>query len=497
MRATTYASILLQQPVKYWREVRAQCETPVISWKPDSLRRFTLVRPCRQCNLCHQTKMLQLRAQFLEEARKWKKCSMITLTYARQSDFQPGQLETYMQRLKQRLKAHGIPNAYCWVMEMQERDVPHYHIAILSNEEIPRWVIERKGKRINPVRNMAKAWIYGFTNIERVSTASRYRSIDFFHEHRTRHHHTAKELKQVKAGKLKTPDGTTRAIHTRQPLVIKPWKRALMKHTGTTPDQECRKLGITKAHWRNQYTERMPEHGGKPFVYYVTKYFTGSKNHYNDDKKLTAQQNLMKFAARYRKVTDKGKTKNGIRTFGTSKHFGKMDDHQAWIDKYTDLLQRRARNNPDLKQMEISGKPVFKSYTHHAYSKVALSPAFAHRPWAVYERIPTEPYNWNCFPFGDLTPDQANTAHTAKSRYYEAQRNCETYIDPYLSEERNVMATATETVNEILEEWKQNLRHTVPPKPTRIHIVRTRGWNMYLNREQQLLDTLYNAHAPE
>lgn len=77
----------------------------------------------------------------------------VTLTYKDNDQVKPGDIRTYLHRLKKRLGPKLI--GYAWVLEMQKRGVPHYHIMI----------VVKKGTRIEkPDR---KDWTGGSSNISR------------------------------------------------------------------------------------------------------------------------------------------------------------------------------------------------------------------------------------------------------------------------------------------------------------------------------------------
>jgi hypothetical protein len=80
---------------------------------------------------------------------------MITLTYRTGDDFGLRDITDFIRRLKRRVDI----KAYTWVMEMQERGVPHYHLVVAV----------RKGVKIKkPDKN--GMWKEGMTSVEKANT---------------------------------------------------------------------------------------------------------------------------------------------------------------------------------------------------------------------------------------------------------------------------------------------------------------------------------------
>jgi hypothetical protein len=53
---------------------------------------------------------------------------MVTLTYAEADMFNAGQITEYVKRMRRWLEVRRIAYAYQWVLEMQQRGAPHYHV---------------------------------------------------------------------------------------------------------------------------------------------------------------------------------------------------------------------------------------------------------------------------------------------------------------------------------------------------------------------------------
>jgi hypothetical protein len=77
----------------------------------------------------------------------------ITLTYRDNESHKKGDVRTYLHRLKKRLGDKLI--AYAWVLEMQKRGVPHYHIML----------IVKKGTRVS--KPDKGDWSGGHSNIQK------------------------------------------------------------------------------------------------------------------------------------------------------------------------------------------------------------------------------------------------------------------------------------------------------------------------------------------
>jgi len=85
--------------------------------------------------------------------RKTYKLRMFTLTYKERKDYWPGQITEFIKEMRDRCKKNLI--AYAWVLEMQERGVPHYHVMMLINKKV-----------FLPKPDKEGVWKYGHSNIE-------------------------------------------------------------------------------------------------------------------------------------------------------------------------------------------------------------------------------------------------------------------------------------------------------------------------------------------
>lgn len=88
---------------------------------------------------------------------------MVTLTYRHADDWQPNHITEFINRVQMyaRRRGHVFPNI--WVMELQKRGAPHYHVLfwIPARFRIPR--ADRQGW-----------WVHGMTNTIRVRNAVGY-----------------------------------------------------------------------------------------------------------------------------------------------------------------------------------------------------------------------------------------------------------------------------------------------------------------------------------
>lgn len=78
---------------------------------------------------------------------------MVTLTYADGSNWRPNDIREYMLALRAELKARLV--GYAWVLEMQKRGAPHYHIMLYV----------RRGTRV-PTPDKSGMWQKGVSRIE-------------------------------------------------------------------------------------------------------------------------------------------------------------------------------------------------------------------------------------------------------------------------------------------------------------------------------------------
>lgn len=88
-------------------------------------------------------------------------CIMVTLTYAPGAEYSPRQVTEYVRRMRAWLEQRKIAYAYEWVLEMQKRGAPHYHvlwwIPVGMKLPMPDSVTGRQRKRL---------WPWGLTRIE-------------------------------------------------------------------------------------------------------------------------------------------------------------------------------------------------------------------------------------------------------------------------------------------------------------------------------------------
>jgi hypothetical protein len=88
-------------------------------------------------------------------------CIMVTLTYAPGAEYSPRQVTEYVKRMRAWLEQRKIAYAYEWVLEMQKRGAPHYHvlwwIPVGMKLPMPDSVTGRQRKRL---------WPWGLTRIE-------------------------------------------------------------------------------------------------------------------------------------------------------------------------------------------------------------------------------------------------------------------------------------------------------------------------------------------
>lgn len=81
---------------------------------------------------------------------------MLTLTYAKADDWAPNQIRDFMKAIHIELEKNIF--GYAWVLEMQERGAPHYHVLLYV----------KRGTKIP--RPDEKLWKYGMSRIETVKT---------------------------------------------------------------------------------------------------------------------------------------------------------------------------------------------------------------------------------------------------------------------------------------------------------------------------------------
>lgn len=93
---------------------------------------------------------------------------MVTLTYANCEAWEPGHVSRFVQRCVEWLSRRGHSYAYAWVLEMQRRGAPHYHVLFW----LPRGVklpapdvVGRRGSLVGMPRRAL--WPFGMTRIEK------------------------------------------------------------------------------------------------------------------------------------------------------------------------------------------------------------------------------------------------------------------------------------------------------------------------------------------
>jgi hypothetical protein len=96
-------------------------------------------------------------------------CIMVTLTYADAEAFNSRQITEYVKRMRRWLDVRRIPYAYEWVLEMQQRGAPHYHVLWWLPYSIqlpmPDTVSSRQRKPL---------WPWGMSRIERARSGPAY-----------------------------------------------------------------------------------------------------------------------------------------------------------------------------------------------------------------------------------------------------------------------------------------------------------------------------------
>ena len=97
-------------------------------------------------------------------------CIMVTLTYAPGTDYSPRQITEYVRRTSAGwLDSRNIVFAYEWVLELQRRGAPHYHVLwwvpLRTRLPMPDVVTGRQTKPL---------WPWGMTRIERAYCGPAY-----------------------------------------------------------------------------------------------------------------------------------------------------------------------------------------------------------------------------------------------------------------------------------------------------------------------------------
>lgn len=108
----------------------------------------------RLSNLKHSTlTTARLMTEGLQRGGNRFKAAMITLTYADINGWQPKHITEFCKRVRMHLQRRNHAFRYAWVMELQKRGAPHYHLIV--------WL--PKGVTL-PKADKCGWWPYGFTN---------------------------------------------------------------------------------------------------------------------------------------------------------------------------------------------------------------------------------------------------------------------------------------------------------------------------------------------
>lgn len=110
---------------------------------------------------------------------------MVTLTYKNAADWAPNQITAFCNRVQMYAKRRGYKFPCVWVMELQKRGAPHYHVLFWIPARLRLPKADRQGW-----------WVYGSTNIVRVKNpvgyvakyASKFESKDCQFPHGARIH---------------------------------------------------------------------------------------------------------------------------------------------------------------------------------------------------------------------------------------------------------------------------------------------------------------------
>jgi hypothetical protein len=94
---------------------------------------------------------------------------MVTLTYAPGVDYSPRQITEYVRRMCGSLESRSVLFAYQWVLELQKRGAPHYHVIwwvpLGTRLPMPDRVTGRQKKPL---------WPHGMTRIELARSGPAY-----------------------------------------------------------------------------------------------------------------------------------------------------------------------------------------------------------------------------------------------------------------------------------------------------------------------------------
>lgn len=87
----------------------------------------------------------------------------LTLTYRETADWQPGQIRSLVNLLREWCRRRGVKLRGVWVMELQKRGTPHYHIIIMLPKALSLPKPDKQGW-----------WPHGSTKIETARNAVGY-----------------------------------------------------------------------------------------------------------------------------------------------------------------------------------------------------------------------------------------------------------------------------------------------------------------------------------
>lgn len=91
------------------------------------------------------------------------RCAMITLTYKHVDAYDPRDISLCIKSIRRYMQTRGIPFRYVWVMELQKRSAPHYHL--ITWLPYPRG--SRRGKAMKlPKPDKCGWWTKGSSRIE-------------------------------------------------------------------------------------------------------------------------------------------------------------------------------------------------------------------------------------------------------------------------------------------------------------------------------------------
>lgn len=120
-----------------------------------------------------QTRLIRLKKGVMTTARlvndrlaaesiRWRPV-MVTLTYADSDGWAPDHISQFINRVQMFAKRRGFKLPYVWVMELQKRGAPHYHVLF--------WIPARL---YFPKADRQGWWVHGSTRIDRVKNAVGY-----------------------------------------------------------------------------------------------------------------------------------------------------------------------------------------------------------------------------------------------------------------------------------------------------------------------------------